>query len=264
MKNDLENKENEPEAISDQGKTLNKNQSEQKIHLVEKSKRSVFADISNKVQKQEQEKKSLEKQVGLSKALQPTKKIKVKNYISDVLVKMEVENIKITKLLNLAKLGSKFNVEKFDHKMKELENIWSSMETMLKGSIPAELQNEERVRTINAKPEAKSDLVEQAKAKELYKTLNSKEVFIVKKSSIHGNGAFAKRDIEKGELIADYGGEVIDKYEADAREQYYRSKGIDNSYMFELPSGFAVDATFYGNDSKFINHSCNVRTKSLF
>lgn len=61
------------------------------------------------------------------------------------------------------------------------------------------------------------------------------------------------------ELLIEYVGDRINKYEADAREERYKRKGKGHCYLFAIRStDIIIDATETGNDSKFINHSCNV------
>jgi len=44
------------------------------------------------------------------------------------------------------------------------------------------------------------------------------------RSTIHGRGLFCKRDIDAGEMIIEYAGEVIRNALTDLREKYYESK----------------------------------------
>ncbi|CAL8111892.1 unnamed protein product [Orchesella dallaii] len=73
-------------------------------------------------------------------------------------------------------------------------------------------------------------------------------------STVHGRGLYTKRDIEKGEMIIEYAGEVIRPHVCDAREKYYESKSI-GCYMFRI-NDQVIDATMKGNAARFINHSC--------
>jgi SET domain-containing protein len=86
----------------------------------------------------------------------------------------------------------------------------------------------------------------------------SKEAVGVYRSSIHGRGLFCLRDIEAGEMVVEYAGEVIRSMLTDKREKYYESKGI-GCYMFRIDDQLVVDATMRGNAARFINHSCEVR-----
>ncbi|KAL1492736.1 hypothetical protein ABEB36_010945 [Hypothenemus hampei] len=78
----------------------------------------------------------------------------------------------------------------------------------------------------------------------------------VYRSKIHGKGLFCLRDIESGEMVIEYAGEVIRSILTDKREKFYNSKGI-GCYMFRVDDNFVVDATMKGNAARFINHSCD-------
>ncbi|KAK3555456.1 hypothetical protein QTP86_016095 [Hemibagrus guttatus] len=67
-----------------------------------------------------------------------------------------------------------------------------------------------------------------------------------------GWGVRTLQDIPRGTFVCEYVGEIISDAEADVRE-------ID-SYLFSLDSKvgdmYCIDARFYGNISRFINHHC--------
>ena len=44
------------------------------------------------------------------------------------------------------------------------------------------------------------------------------------RSQIHGRGLYCKRDIDEGEMVIEYAGEVIRAVMCDKREKYYESK----------------------------------------
>lgn len=87
-----------------------------------------------------------------------------------------------------------------------------------------------------------------------------KETVAVYQSGIHRRGLFARRDIDNGEMVIEYAGEVIRSVLTDRREQLYerrRTTGGDvGCYMFRLTDSEVVDATLTGNAARFINHSC--------
>ncbi|PRD31053.1 UNVERIFIED_CONTAM: Kmt2a [Trichonephila clavipes] len=83
----------------------------------------------------------------------------------------------------------------------------------------------------------------------------ARETVGVYRSSIHGRGLFCKRNIDPGELVIEYAGEVIRSVLTDKRERIYQSKGI-GCYMFRIDDDEVVDATMHGNAARFINHSC--------
>ncbi|XP_050067889.1 uncharacterized protein LOC126556599 [Anopheles maculipalpis] len=64
--------------------------------------------------------------------------------------------------------------------------------------------------------------------------------------------------IPKGSFLVEYVGEIISDEVANHR--------LDDSYLFDLGNGFCVDASAYGNVSRFFNHSCqpNVSPVSVY
>src|ERR1700749_3818748 len=76
----------------------------------------------------------------------------------------------------------------------------------------------------------------------------------LRRSPIHGLGAFALQDIPKGTRIIEYVGEKISNAEADRR---YDDETMANhhTFLFILNSKQCIDATYDGNESRFINHS---------
>lgn len=84
----------------------------------------------------------------------------------------------------------------------------------------------------------------------------AKEAVGVYRSRIHGRGLYCKRNIDGGEMIIEYAGEVIRAALTDKREKYYESQGI-GCYMFRIDDNEVVDATMHGNAARFINHSCD-------
>ncbi|KAG5680675.1 hypothetical protein PVAND_010169 [Polypedilum vanderplanki] len=91
-----------------------------------------------------------------------------------------------------------------------------------------------------------------------YRTLKEtyKKSVGVYRSHIHGRGLFCTRDIEAGEMVIEYAGELIRSTLTDKRERYYDSKGI-GCYMFKIDENLVVDATMSGTAARFINHSCD-------
>lgn len=49
-------------------------------------------------------------------------------------------------------------------------------------------------------------------------------------SPIHGRGLFCKRDIDAGEMVIEYAGEVIRGVLCDKREKYYEGKVRNHFY----------------------------------
>lgn len=71
-----------------------------------------------------------------------------------------------------------------------------------------------------------------------------------------GWGVEALEPIKKGEFIIEYVGEVISDALCEQRLWDMKHKGIKNFYMCEIRKDFTIDATFKGNASRFLNHSC--------
>jgi histone-lysine N-methyltransferase SETD1 len=78
----------------------------------------------------------------------------------------------------------------------------------------------------------------------------------VRNSKIHGSGLFAGEFIRAGEVIGEYMGEIIGKAVSNMREKMYIKNGIDSVYLFGVNEDTIIDATVYGNDMRFANHSC--------
>lgn len=75
----------------------------------------------------------------------------------------------------------------------------------------------------------------------------------VHRTATMGWSVCALETIPRGAFVCEYVGELISDAEADIRE--------DDSYLFDLENSdgeiFCIDARFYGNVSRFINHLCD-------
>ena len=78
------------------------------------------------------------------------------------------------------------------------------------------------------------------------------------KSGIHSWGLVALETIAPDEMVIEYVGQVIRKFLAEYREKKYEEKGIGSSYLFRIDDEWVIDATMYGSNARFINHSCQV------
>ena len=87
-------------------------------------------------------------------------------------------------------------------------------------------------------------------------------LFEVRRSPVHGLGAFALRRIRKGTRIVEYLGERVSHQEADRR---YESKDAADAhtFLFIVDSKTVIDAGVGGNDARFLNHACNPNCESV-
>ncbi|KAK8954577.1 Histone-lysine N-methyltransferase ASHR3 [Platanthera zijinensis] len=87
-----------------------------------------------------------------------------------------------------------------------------------------------------------------------------KKIKVVKTNSC-GWGAVSSESIEKGDFVIEYVGEVIDDALCEQRLWDMKRRGDQNFYMCEVRKDFTIDATFKGNSSRFLNHSCDPNCK---
>ncbi len=82
------------------------------------------------------------------------------------------------------------------------------------------------------------------------------EWIVVRHSPVHGYGCFARKFIPKGTRIIEYLGERLSHKDADKR--YEDADPDDNhTFLFIADRRTVIDATRGGNESRFINHSCD-------
>ena len=88
-----------------------------------------------------------------------------------------------------------------------------------------------------------------------------RKLFEVRPSPVHGFGAFALRRIRPGTRIVEYVGERLTGDEVDAR---YADEEADHwrTFLFRVGDDAYIDASRQGNDSRFINHSCDPNCES--
>jgi uncharacterized protein len=78
---------------------------------------------------------------------------------------------------------------------------------------------------------------------------------VVKRSPIQGRGVFARAAIKKDARIVEYVGERLTPAVAEDR---YDDEKMKRHHTFLFDAGrVVIDATDEGNESRFINHSCN-------
>jgi len=64
-------------------------------------------------------------------------------------------------------------------------------------------------------------------------------------------------DIDQGEMVIEYVGEMVRQKVADHREKRYEAQGMGASYMFRLDNDTVIDATQKGGLARFMNHACD-------
>ena len=82
------------------------------------------------------------------------------------------------------------------------------------------------------------------------RTVAETDWLIFKRSTIHGTGGFARRDIPCGTRIIEYVGRRISKEEALVECER------NNEYVFSLNDQEDIDGSVKWNPARFINHSC--------
>lgn len=90
---------------------------------------------------------------------------------------------------------------------------------------------------------------------------NASPLYEVRRSRIQGRGAFAVRAIRKGQRIDEYLGQPISHEEADRR--YDDNEGRHHTFLFSVNEAKVIDARYWGNDARYINHSCDPNCESI-
>ena len=86
--------------------------------------------------------------------------------------------------------------------------------------------------------------------------------FDVRQSGIQGKGAFASKQIRKGQRIIEYTGERISNDEADSRYDE-TSMRRHHTFLFTVTARTVVDGAINGNESIYINHSCDPNCEAV-
>lgn len=76
-----------------------------------------------------------------------------------------------------------------------------------------------------------------------------------------GSGIVADEDIKRKEFVIEYVGEVIDDKTCEERLWKMKHSGETNFYLCEINRDTVIDATYKGNKSRYINHSCCPNTE---
>lgn len=75
-----------------------------------------------------------------------------------------------------------------------------------------------------------------------------------------GIGLFTKEAIPENKFIIEYIGEVIGREEFLQHMNRAKSNKFEDLYFFALSQIMFIDASIYGNNARFINHSCDPNT----
>ena len=94
------------------------------------------------------------------------------------------------------------------------------------------------------------------------KSSGAQPFFRVRRSKIHGTGIFAIRRIPKGTRIAEYIGERISHAEADRRYEH-KDHDDNHTFLFTVDRRTVIDGGIGGNESRFINHSCDPNCETV-
>ena len=86
--------------------------------------------------------------------------------------------------------------------------------------------------------------------------------YVIKQSKIQGKGGFATRLIRKGARIAEYLGDRISHEEGDRRYDDDKMKR-HHTFLFVVDKKIVIDAGKFGNDARFINHSCDPNCEAV-
>jgi SET domain-containing protein len=87
-------------------------------------------------------------------------------------------------------------------------------------------------------------------------------LYEIRRSDIQGRGVFAKRRIRAGQKIIEYAGERISNAESDRRYDD-ESMRRHHTFLFTLDKKTVVDGNSQGNDSRYINHSCDPNCEAV-
>ena len=84
---------------------------------------------------------------------------------------------------------------------------------------------------------------------------------VAHKSTIHGNGVFARLPIAKGERVIEYKGRRRTHEDVDAGDSGDVESG--HTFLFTLNDEYVIDANHGGNTARWINHSCDPNCEAV-
>ncbi|KAJ1951668.1 hypothetical protein EC988_003983, partial [Linderina pennispora] len=71
-----------------------------------------------------------------------------------------------------------------------------------------------------------------------------------------GFGMQALTDLESGQFVMEYMGEIVSTAQFRKRARVYQQEGIRHQYFMSIGNNKIIDATRKGSVARFINHSC--------
>lgn len=85
----------------------------------------------------------------------------------------------------------------------------------------------------------------------------------IKKTDKKGYGLFANENIPSDKFLIEYRGEIIDHKRLNDRFEQAKADKNEHVYFMKMEHNVYIDATVYGNKSRFVNHSCSPNTKLI-
>jgi len=84
----------------------------------------------------------------------------------------------------------------------------------------------------------------------------------VRRSRVQGKGVFATRDFAQGERIIEYKGALVTQEETDSLCDD-ESMRRHHTFLFAVDDRYVIDGSRGGNESRYINHSCEPNAESV-
>jgi SET domain-containing protein len=80
---------------------------------------------------------------------------------------------------------------------------------------------------------------------------------VVRRSRVHGRGVYATQPIAEGERVIEYVGQRLTHAQADAECADDAAMARHHTFFFALDDDTVIDGGRGGNESRYINHSCD-------